>query len=153
MRVRQARVLGGVRVQLGDDRALHGFCVSASSTYRADAASRAGPERTGDQEIVRRALAGERAAVDAIVETGRQVGRGLAAVVNAFNPKRIYVGGEVTAAWELLEPPIRRALAEETLTDATRATPVYADPNPAEYRLLGAIALVAAPSFAAPRVG
>ena len=73
--------------------------------------------------------------------------------MNAFNPKRIYVGGEVTAAWELLEPQIRKALEEETLTDATRATPVYADPNPAEYRLLGAIALVAAPSFAAPRVG
>ena len=105
------------------------------------------------EDVVRRALAGEKAAVDAIVETGHQVGRGLAAVVNAFNPKRIYVGGEVTAAWELLEPQIRKALEEETLTDATRATPVYADPNPAEYRLLGAIALVAAPSFAAPRVG
>jgi N-acetylglucosamine repressor len=105
------------------------------------------------EEVVRRALAGEPAAVDAIVETGRQVGRGLGAVVNAFNPKRIYVGGEVTAAWELLEPPIRQALEQETLTDATRATPVYADPNPAEYRLLGAVALVAAPSFAAPRVG
>ena len=105
------------------------------------------------EDVVRRALAGEQAAVDAIVETGHQVGRGLAAVVNAFNPKRIYVGGEVTAAWELLEPQIRKALEEETLTDATRATPVYADSNPAEYRLLGAIALVAAPSFAAPRVG
>ena len=105
------------------------------------------------EEIVRRAHAGEEAAVDTLVETGRQVGRGLAAVVNAFNPKRIYVGGEVTAAWELLEPPIRKALEEDTLTEATRATPVYADPNPAEYRLLGAIALVAAPSFAAPRVG
>lgn len=105
------------------------------------------------EEIVRRAHVGEKAAVDTLVETGRQVGRGLAAVVNAFNPKRIYVGGEVTAAWELLEPPIRQALEQDTLTEATRATPVYADPNPAEYRLLGAIALVAAPSFAAPRVG
>ena len=105
------------------------------------------------EEIVRRAHVGEQAAVDTLVETGRQVGRGLAAVVNAFNPKRLYVGGEVTAAWELLEPPIRQALEEDTLTEATRATPVYADPNPAEYRLLGAIALVAAPSFAAPRVG
>jgi hypothetical protein len=30
---------------------------------------------------------------------------------------------------------------------------VFADANPAEYRLLGAVALVAAPGFAAPRVG
>jgi predicted NBD/HSP70 family sugar kinase len=105
------------------------------------------------EEIVRRAKQDEPAAVAALVETGRQVGRGLSAVVSAFNPKRIYVGGEITAAWELLEGPIREELRAGTLTDAARGTPVYADANPAEYRVLGAVALVAAPSFAAPRVG
>ena len=128
----------------------------AGHTGQATSQTRTRPSRPNAptiEEIVRRAHVGEKAAVDTLVETGRQVGRGLAAVVNAFNPKRIYVGGEVTAAWELLEPPIRQALEQDTLTEATRATPVYADPNPAEYRLLGAIALVAAPSFAAPRVG
>jgi predicted NBD/HSP70 family sugar kinase len=105
------------------------------------------------EDIVRRAKLGEPAAVAALIETGHQLGRGLAAVVSVFNPKRIYVGGELTAAWDLLEGPIREELGRHTLTDATRATPVYPDPNPAEYRLLGAVALVAAPSFAAPRVG
>jgi N-acetylglucosamine repressor len=105
------------------------------------------------EEIVRRALLGEPAAIAALTETGKQIGRGLAGVVGAFNPKRIYIGGEVTAAWSLIEPPIRACLAGETLTDAARATPVYPDANPAEYRLLGAVALVAAPSFAALRVG
>jgi len=105
------------------------------------------------EEIVRRAKAGDRPAVEALVETGRHVGRGLANVASAFNPKRIYVGGEMTAAWELLETPIREALVVGTLTEVTASTPVYADPNPAEYRLLGAVALVAAPSFAAARVG
>ena len=89
----------------------------------------------------------------ALTETGRQLGRGLAAVVSAYNPKRIYIGGEITAAWDVLEAPLRAALVEETLTDPARATPVYPDANPAEYRLLGAVALVAAPSFAALRVG
>jgi predicted NBD/HSP70 family sugar kinase len=105
------------------------------------------------EEIVRRAHLGEPAAVSALTETGRQIGRGLAGVVSAYNPKRIYVGGEVTAAWELIEPQVRTALVENTLTDAARSTPVYPDSNPAEYRLLGAVALVAAPSFAALRVG
>lgn len=108
---------------------------------------------TSVEEIIRRALLGEPAAVSVLSETGRQIGRGLTAVVSAFNPKRIYVGGEVTAAWALLEPQIRDALVEGTLTEVARATPVYADANPAEYRLLGAVALVAAPSFAALRVG
>jgi N-acetylglucosamine repressor len=104
------------------------------------------------EEIVRRAKVQEQPAIDAIVETGHYIGRGLAAVVSVFNPKRIYIGGELTAAWDLLEKPIREELESQTLTDATRETPVFADSNPAEYRLLGAVALVAAPSFAAPRV-
>jgi predicted NBD/HSP70 family sugar kinase len=118
---------------------------------RSTARPKAGPMAI--EEIVRRAKVGEPAAVDVLVETGRQVGRGLANVASAFNPKRIYVGGEVTAAWELLEAPIREALVAGTLTEVTASTPVYADPNPAEYRLLGAVALVAAPGFAAARVG
>jgi len=105
------------------------------------------------EEIIRRAADGEGAAIAGLTETGRQIGRGLAAVVSAYNPKRVYIGGEVTAAWSLIEPPLRAALAENTLTDAARETPIYPDANPAEYRLLGAVALVAAPSFAALRVG
>lgn len=101
-------------------------------------------------EVVRRGLSGEPAAAAAIADTGTYIGRGLATVVNAFNPGRIYLGGEITAAWELLQQPIRDALVAGTLTDAAMATPVVADGSPAEYRLLGAVALVAAPTFAAP---
>lgn len=105
------------------------------------------------EEIVRRAKRGERAAQVTLAATGREIGRGLAAVVCAINPKRIYVAGEVTAAWDLLEGPLREALVEGTLTTAARETPVIPDRAPGEYRLLGAIALVAAPNYAAPRVG
>ncbi|MFL5580190.1 MAG: ROK family protein [Gemmatimonadaceae bacterium] len=105
------------------------------------------------EEVARRALRGESAAVAAVEETGWYIGKGLVTLVSALNPGRIYVGGEVTAAWEILERPIRQALAEGSLTPATRATPVVPDGNPAEYRVLGAVALVAAPTFAAPRIG
>lgn len=105
------------------------------------------------EEIVRRAKRGERAAQVTLAATGREIGRGLAAVVSAINPKRIYLGGEVTAAWDLIEAPLREALVEGVLTTAARETPVLPDRAPAEYRLLGAIALVAAPNYAAPRVG
>lgn len=105
------------------------------------------------EEVVRRARRGELAAREALEETGLQIGRGLAALVSTVNPGRIFVGGEVTAAWDILEAPMRRALAEGTLTDAGRTTPVIADGSPAEYRLLGAVALVAAPTFAAPQFG
>lgn len=105
------------------------------------------------EEVVRRARGGEPAAVAALEETGHHIGRGLAAVVSAFNPGRIYIGGEVTAAWDVIEEPIRRALVAETLTEAAHATPIVPDRNPAEYRVLGAVALVVAPEFAAPALG
>lgn len=126
---------------------------SATIGRYAKSAGRARSRATTIEEIVRRANENETAAVATLIETGHQIGRGLTAVVSVFNPKRVYVGGEITAAWSLLEGPIHEELSSQTLTDATRATPVFADPNPAEYRLLGAVALVAAPSFAAPRVG
>lgn len=137
-------------------------CNSATSRRYVQAVAGAhGPPRNGKrrgplppiEEIVRRAKRGERAAHAALTETGREIGRGLAAVVSAINPKRIYLGGEVTAAWEIIEPPLREALVEGTLTSAAHGTPVIPDRAPGEYRLLGAIALVAAPNYAAPRVG
>jgi predicted NBD/HSP70 family sugar kinase len=104
-------------------------------------------------DVVRRAKSGEPAAVSALVETGRHIGRGLAVVVSAFNPGRIYVGGEITEVWEFLEAPIKDALTEGSISERARATPIVADGNPAEYRLLGAVALVTAPSYAALPVG
>jgi hypothetical protein len=73
-------------------------------------------------------------------------------VINAFDPARVYIGGEITLAWELLEGTVRAALAERTLTPAAAETeirPVAASEYP---RLQGAAALVAAPAFAAPVV-
>jgi predicted NBD/HSP70 family sugar kinase len=104
-------------------------------------------------DVVRRAKSGEPAAVSALVETGKHIGRGLAVVVSAFNPGRIYVGGEITEVWEFLEAPIREAVAAGSITERARATPIVADGNPAEYRLLGAVALVTAPGYAALPVG
>jgi predicted NBD/HSP70 family sugar kinase len=112
-----------------------------------------GALRPGIDEVVRRARGGEPAAISALVETGQHIGKGLALVVNAFNPGRIYVGGEITAVWEHLEGPIRDALAAGTITDRARATSVVPDSAPAEYRLRGAVALVTAPGYAALAVG
>ncbi|AHG89347.1 ROK family protein [Gemmatirosa kalamazoonensis] len=120
----------------------------SDATLSADAYARP----TTVEEIVGRAGRGEEEAIWALAETGWYIGRGLASVVSAFNPGRIYVGGEITAGWAFIEGPLRQALTEGTLTEAARLTPVLPDRRPAEYRLLGAVALVAAPTFAAPPV-
>jgi Transcriptional regulator/sugar kinase len=107
----------------------------------------------GIEEVIRRARGGEAAAVQALVETASNIGRGLALIVSAFNPGRIYVGGEITEAWDLLEAPMRAALVAGTIPGNAGATQVVSDSSLAEYRLLGAVALVTAPGYAALAVG
>lgn len=103
-------------------------------------------------DVVARARAGEPRAVAAIQETARYLGLGLANVINALNPGRVFIGGEITAAWELIEGPVRAALATRALTDAAARTPITPEQAVDYPRLRGATALVAAPTFAAPRV-
>jgi predicted NBD/HSP70 family sugar kinase len=104
------------------------------------------------EDLIARARAGDAKAVAALDATARYLGLGLASVINALNPACVYIGGEITLAWDLVEGAVRAALAERALTPAAAATeirPVSASEHP---RLQGAAALVVAPAFAAPVV-
>ena len=104
------------------------------------------------EDLIARARAGDAKAAAAIQSTGRYLGLGLASIINAIDPTRIYIGGEITAAWDLIEPAIRAGLAERALTPAA-SNPDIRVVSPVDYpRLRGAAALVAAPAFAAPAV-
>ncbi|HEU4628358.1 MAG TPA: ROK family protein [Gemmatimonadaceae bacterium] len=104
------------------------------------------------EDVIVRAGAGDAAAQRAVDETARCLGVGLAIMVNALNPARIYVGGEITGLWDRIAPTIRAAVAERALTAAAAATPIVPEPGDGHPRLRGAMALVAAPQFAAPRL-
>lgn len=104
------------------------------------------------EDLIARARGADPKAAAALQATGRYLGLGLATIVNGLDPARIYVGGEITAAWDLIEGAVRGALGERALTPGAAATeirPVAALEYP---RLQGAAALVAAPAFAAPVV-
>ena len=103
-------------------------------------------------DVIARARAGDERARRALGETANYLGMGLGSIVNALNPARVFIGGEITAAWDLIEEPVRRALAERTLTEAAARTPLIAEPTGTYPRLRGATALVTAKMFAAPRV-
>jgi predicted NBD/HSP70 family sugar kinase len=104
------------------------------------------------RDLIARANSGDGGAIGAIQATARYLGLGLAMVVNGLNPECVYIGGEITEAWSLMEDTVRAALAERTLTEAAAKTPIRLA-EPAEHpRLRGASALVAAPLFAAPRI-
>jgi len=104
------------------------------------------------EDLIIRARAGDAKAIAALEATARYLGLGLASIVNAVDPARIYIGGEIVAAWDLIEPAVRAGLSERALSpDAakTEIRTVTLDEHP---RLRGAATLVAAPAFAAPPI-
>ena len=103
-------------------------------------------------EVIARARGGDYRAIAAIDATARYLGAGLSMVIAALNPSQIFIGGEITEAWDRIEPIVRKVITERALTPAAAATPIYPDPPTSFPRLRGATALVTAPMFAAPRV-
>ena len=104
------------------------------------------------EDLIAQARAGDAKALAALNSTARYLGLGLASIVNALDPARVYIGGEITTAWSLIEPIVRNALRERTLTEFGSATEIHVVPAEDHPRLRGAVALVAAPAFAAPMV-
>jgi predicted NBD/HSP70 family sugar kinase len=112
----------------------------------------AAPCDTTVETIIARAREGEARARETLRETGHYLGRGFAAIVKAIDPRRIYVGGEITEAWDLVEPAVRAALREQALVREAADTPILPVPIGEHPRLRGAAALVSTPAFAAPVV-
>lgn len=103
-------------------------------------------------DLIARARGGDAKALAALLSTARYLGVGLGSVVNAIDPSHVYIGGEIIAAWDLIEPTVRAGLAERALTASARKTTITTVPPEQYPRLRGAAALVAASSFAAQGV-
>ena len=103
-------------------------------------------------DLIASARGGDAKAIAAIQATARFLGLGLGTIVKVVNPDCIYLGGEITTAWDLIESTVREALAERALTESAARTPLRVSTTQESPRLRGAAALIAAPTFAAPRV-
>jgi N-acetylglucosamine repressor len=103
-------------------------------------------------ELIARARAGDQRAIEALRDTGTYLGLGLATLIAALNPAKIFVGGEITEGWDLIDDMVQSAVKARALTDAASETPIVPESTNERPRLRGATALVAAPMFAAPQV-
>jgi N-acetylglucosamine repressor len=103
-------------------------------------------------DLIARARVGDGKAAAALQASARYLGLGLGGVVNIINPDCIFISGEITTAWDLVETTVRAALAERALTPAAAATDLVTVSAEEHPRLRGAAMLVAAPTFAAPVV-
>jgi len=122
------------------------------SNFNPNSLRDAGQESFTVLDLIARARAGDAKAIVAIQSTARFLGLGLATIINVINPDTIYLAGEITTAWDLMESTVRAALSERALTEAAASTPLRVASMQEYPRLRGAAALIAAPTFAAPRV-
>jgi predicted NBD/HSP70 family sugar kinase len=110
------------------------------------------PSGPSVQEIVALARAGDARAQETLAETAYYIGRGLATIIKSIDPRRVYVSGEVTLAWDLFAPTLRATLREHALIREAGETDIRVVPLGEHPRLRGAAALVSTPAFAAPTV-
>ena len=81
-----------------------------------------------------------------IADAGRAVGRVVASLCNLFNPEMVVVGGDLSAAGELLLDPLRESIERYALPAATEQLDVVAGELGERANLLGALALAIAQS-------
>src|SRR6185436_5121443 len=67
------------------------------------------------KDIVARARTGEGKALETLRETAYYLGRGFAVMTKTIDPRRIYIGGEITVAWDLIAANVREAMREQAL--------------------------------------
>lgn len=104
------------------------------------------------EDLITRARSSDSKALTALHSTARYLGLGLASIINSVDPSQIYIGGEITEAWDLIEAEVRAAIKERALTSDLGEVPIRIVPAVEHPRLRGAVALVTAPAFAAPKV-
>lgn len=103
-------------------------------------------------DVIARARAGDAAATWALWETGRCLGIGIANLINSVSPALVVVGGELTTAWDLIEPAVRESIRGRALTELSAETPLAIEPEEDRLRLKGGTCLVLAPVLVAPEV-
>ncbi len=125
--------------------------LATSARYAASLHSKPAAAAPSLRAIVSLAHSGNVKAMAALQTTARYLGLGLVNILHGVDPACVYIGGEITAAWDIVEPVMREAIVERALTEKV-ANAVIVPSKVSDPRLRGAVALIASPTFAAPKV-
>ncbi|MGH9942550.1 MAG: ROK family transcriptional regulator [Pyrinomonadaceae bacterium] len=120
---------------------------AAVARYLGRAGQRDGKGAPDLGQVVDRALAGERAAVDALEETAHYLGIGISNLIVGLSPETVVVGGPIARAWSLVEGALNETIQRSIrrgLPSAHIVPSILGD----QPTLTGAISLVLARKFA-----
>jgi predicted NBD/HSP70 family sugar kinase len=93
-------------------------------------------------EVVERAVGGDTLCRRALRDVGALVGTALAAVTNLLNPSLVVVGGELAAAWRIMEGPMRESMDRGAIHRSAADVAVVPGTLGRRAEALGAVALV-----------
>lgn len=96
------------------------------------------------ERVIELASAGDAAAERALAEAGAALGRAIGEVSNVLNPSLVVIGGELSAAGDLLIDPLRASLRRAAMQVIGRGVEVKASELGVQAELIGAAALCAA---------
>lgn len=97
---------------------------------------------TSPEEIVRRARAGETAALEALREAAHHAGMGFVNLIMALNPEAIVVGDYLAQAWDLVEDLVWSVVRSRVPAYYLTGVRIFPSQHAADSSLLGAAALV-----------
>jgi N-acetylglucosamine repressor len=101
-------------------------------------------------ELVRRAAAGNAGARAVFARAGEVLGRGVANLINVFNPERLIIGGEGVRAGEWLFGPMRAAVSRYVMVGLAQDTEIRVEPWGDDAWARGAASLVLRELFESP---
>lgn len=144
---------GGTAGEIGHTPAQHGTaicrcgsrgCLETVASARAIAeqlgVSRGEPVST--KELLELMANGDPAASRLIGEAGREIGVGLAGLVNLINPDCVIIGGDLSAAGKLITEPVVESIRRYAIASAAEEVSVVAGILGERAELQGALALV-----------
>jgi predicted NBD/HSP70 family sugar kinase len=99
-------------------------------------------EEIGIHALIERAHKGDSLAQRVIAEAGRSIGVALGNLCNVFNPERVIIGGELSAAGDVLLAPITESISRYAIPSAAADVDVVAGQLGRRAEVMGALALI-----------
>jgi N-acetylglucosamine repressor len=96
---------------------------------------------------------GDTAAMQAVRESARYLGIGIAGLANGLDPEAVVIGGEITKAWGLIESIINEEVAPKLLDPRARKVVIRRSTFEVRPTLKGALTLVLNEQLSVPHIG
>src|SRR5690606_4868349 len=93
-------------------------------------------------DLVTSAKKDDNLSIEAINEIGEKLGRGIAALINIFNPDLIIIGGTLARSEEYLILPLKNAINKYSLSIVNKDTKIALSTNGEKFGAIGASLLL-----------